>query len=209
MCVFISFLNADIVPQHLISMGNAFHRRGLTTRKDRSPKLASFVRRISSKYYSDERVRPGLCPLAGLPDTGEPSHSDIGTHGEVFYTRFELYTCRLLYHDTNATCLHNFHHLYHHTNTTYLHTSRHLYIKNATYLHIYIPSIISIITQTQSTYITSIVSITQTPRTYIPTYLPSSLSSNKHHAPTHISSSFYHKRHVHTYISSHKYHVPT
>ena len=29
-------------------------------------------------------VLDSVC-LEGLPDTGEPSHSDIGTHGEVFY----------------------------------------------------------------------------------------------------------------------------
>ena len=61
MWVFSAFLNADKVPQHLITMGNAFHRRGPITRKDRSPKLASFVRGMSSKCCSDERVRPGLC----------------------------------------------------------------------------------------------------------------------------------------------------
>ena len=61
MCVFSAFLKANKVLQHLMSMGNAFHRRGPTTRKDRSPKLVSFVRGISSKCCSDERVRPGLC----------------------------------------------------------------------------------------------------------------------------------------------------
>ncbi|KAK2153771.1 hypothetical protein NP493_2262g00003 [Ridgeia piscesae] len=55
-----AFLNADKVPQHLITMGNAFHRRGPITRKDRSPKLASFVRGMSSKCCSDERVNKKL-----------------------------------------------------------------------------------------------------------------------------------------------------
>ena len=59
MCVFSTFLKA--VLQHLMSKGSAFHRRGPTTRKDRSPKLASFVRVISRKCCSDERVRSGLC----------------------------------------------------------------------------------------------------------------------------------------------------
>ena len=61
MCVFSAFLKADKVLQHLMSMGNAFHRRGPTTRKHRSPKLVSFVRGITSKCCLDERVRPGLC----------------------------------------------------------------------------------------------------------------------------------------------------
>ena len=56
-----AFLKADKVPQHLIPMGNAFHRRGPTTRNDRSPKLANFVRGMWSNCCSDERVRPGLC----------------------------------------------------------------------------------------------------------------------------------------------------
>ena len=106
-CVFSAFLNADNVPQHLISMGNAFHRRGPTTRKDRSPKLASFVRGILSKcyiYYVIMSItvtllyhgRPSLNnPRISVVDCGAPprlAHATV-MNGSTTYLEAAAYSC--------------------------------------------------------------------------------------------------------------------
>ena len=82
MCAFSAFLDADKVPQLLISMGSAFHY----TKTGHQNWPASYAEYRANVVQMNACVLDSVS-LAGLPDTWEPSHSDIGTHGEVFYTR--------------------------------------------------------------------------------------------------------------------------